>query len=216
MLNDATAQQQLCASQPSGLPAIPLIGNCRAPPPSQTALYLPYRLALDQLAPTPPSNVAFISLSSSSSAASQAAELGCGTCEHLPSRSASPAQLQAWVLQAVARRVREARQTAGMQPPLVVGYVMKESRQLALAKQGMLPLLPAPEAGTAAASEAASSAAAAATSAAAAEARGGTAAAESEQPICFVPLDLGSPLAPQLTYCDIVLQVSGGGLACGS
>lgn len=103
-----------------------------------------------------------------------------------------------------------------MQPPLVVGYVMKESRQLALAQQGMLPLLPAPEAGAAAGGDAASSAAGAAASAAAAAAPGGTPTAESAQPMCFVPLDLGSPLAPQLTHCDIVLQVSSGGLACGS
>ncbi|PRW44989.1 inositol 4-trisphosphate 5 6-kinase family [Chlorella sorokiniana] len=167
--------------------------------PGQLAVAL--RLALDQLAPTPPAEVAFISLSGSPAAASQAAELGCGTCEHLPSRGASPAQLQAWVMQAVARRAREARQAAGLQPPLVVGYVMKESRQLALAQQGMLPLLPAAEAGAAAGSTAAAESAAGK-----AAAQAGKPAAESEQPLCFVPLDLHSSLAPQLAHCDIVLQ----------
>lgn len=192
--------RKLRASQPPPKNWPPL------PPLCPPLCLLACRLALDQLAPTPPLHVAFVSLSGSPSAASQAAELGCGTCEHLPSRAASPAQLQAWAMQAVARQARQARQAAGLQPPLVVGYVMKVSRQLALAQQGMLPLLPAAEAG-AEAGGAGSAAAPAALEAAAAVGEG-------ERPVCFVPLDLHSPLAPQLSHCDIVLQASGVGTAC--
>lgn len=153
------------------------------------------RLALTQLAPAAPPSIAFVSLSEGSTAASLAASLGCGTVEHLPTRSTSPSRLQALSLQAVACLA------ASQAPvrPLVVGYVMKESRQLALAHQGMLPLLPAPRA-------APPTAGIAPGQATAAGAAGAAAAAGEDRPMVFVPLDLGSSLAPQLARCQLLLQ----------
>ncbi len=153
------------------------------------------RLALTQLAPAAPLAIAFVSLSESSTAASLAASLGCGAVEHLPARSTSPSRLQALSLQAVACLA------ASQAPvrPLVVGYVMKESRQLALAQQGMLPLLPAPRA-------APPTAGIAPGQATAAGAAGAAAAAGEDRFMVFVPLDLGSSLAPQLACCQLVLQ----------
>ena len=155
-------------------------------------------LALDQLAPADPASIVFVSVADSTGCATQAATLGCTSCEHLPARSASGAALQAAALQAVAWHVAEARLARGLAPALLVGYAMKESRQLALGKQGMLPLLPpaatAPEGG------------------AARQPPDGGAAGQApqpaapERPLCFFPLDLGSPLAPQLRRCHIVLQ----------
>lgn len=137
------------------------------------------RLALDQLAPAPLSAITLVSLSDSSAAASLALSLGCGAAEHLPARSTSPSQLQAWALQAVAGLA------AARAPvrPLIVGYVMKEARQLALGQQGMLPLLPTPQ-----------------------PARPAAGGAGEEPPMLFVPLDLGSSLPPQLARCQLVLQ----------
>ena len=111
------------------------------------------RLALDQLAPVvPPAAVAVVSLADGPGCAAQAAALGCGAGEHLPAGGASAAQLQAWALQAVASLAAD---RAPPPRPLLVGYVMKQSRQLALGEQGMLPLLPAAPAAKAAAADAA-------------------------------------------------------------
>ena len=135
----------------------------------------------------------FVSVSDSSAAASQAAALGCAAVEHLPARAATPAQVQAWGLQAVA--CHAARRHAP--PPLMVGYVMKESRQLALSAQGMLPLLaPPPAAAPAGAPGGPSSPSSSSAAAPAAGARA----------MCFMPLDLGSILSHQLRRCHIVLQ----------
>lgn len=173
-------------------------------------------LALDQLAPIAPEEVALISLSDSPEPARQAAELGYAACEHLPARDATPAQLQARALQAVAGLAGAARQAAGRQAPLVVGCVMKESRQLALEQQGMLPLLPVaePAAGAAAADSSAAAPAAAGGAAAAAAVQPPALEPEGERPLCFVPLDVHSPLAPQLARCHIVLQARGGCCCC--
>lgn len=175
--------------------------RCCAPCPSRLHIrswpHHPYRLTLDQLAPLDPSTVVFVSVSSSTAACSEATELGCCACEHLPARAATAAALQALALQAVASAAAAARRAAGLPSPLVVGYVMKESRQLALGQQGMLPLLPGgmPAAGAQGAPSAAAAAAAAT-----------RAHAAPERSLCFVPLDLASPLAPQLRRCHMVLQ----------
>ncbi|KAL4448397.1 hypothetical protein ABPG75_005616 [Micractinium tetrahymenae] len=174
--------------------------------PSQLPVAL--RLGLDQLAPTLPPAIAVISLSDSSAAASLAASLGCGAVEHLPARGTTPPQLQAWGLQAVAG-LAAARAAVR---PLVVGYVMKESRQLVLAQQGMLPLLPVPSpaqqaAGGVAPAAATSSAGKAQAAAAAASSAGQAAGAAGQDPaMVFVPLDLGSSLPAQLALCQLVLQ----------
>ena len=161
------------------------------------------RLALDQLAPVvPPAAVAVVSLADGPGCAAQAAALGCGAGEHLPAGGASAAQLQAWALQAVASLAAD---RAPPPRPLLVGYVMKQSRQLALGEQGMLPLLPAAPAAQAAAADAAASKAA--MGGAEAPANGTAAAAAAAEPrLCFVPLDLHSSLAPQLARCQLLLQ----------
>ena len=188
---------------------------------------LPLRsLVMTQLAAAAPQGVVCISIADSPTAASQAAELGCASVEQLPPRGASEAAVHAAALQAVVRQAAAVRQAQGLAPPLVVGYVMKQSRQLALSQQGMLPLLPAAAAepaaaGSAAGSQAAGAAAGAAAAAAAAAgaaaaaagaaapaaaAAAAAAAALAKRPLCCVPLDLHGPLQRQLAGCHMVLQ----------
>jgi hypothetical protein len=143
-----------------------------------------FRLALDHLPPAAPAHVVFLSVADSGTAADQAAALGCGAVERLEAHSATATQVQACGLQAAAWHA--ARRHAP--PPLMVGYVMKQSRQLALSQQGLLPLLPSPPPPGKAAAGAAAVAAA------------------GERPLCFFPLDLGSSLPRQLQRCHVVLQ----------
>jgi hypothetical protein len=151
----------------------------------------PARLALEHLDPAAPADIVFISMADSSSTATQALRLGCGAVEHLPASTATAAQVQAWGLRAVACHA-----ALGQVPPvLMVGYVMKHSRQLDLSRQGMLPLLAGPPpaapeglAGTV-----------------------GTALANSSVDcgvpfLSFFPIDLSSSLQHQLRRCHLVLQ----------
>lgn len=92
------------------------------------------RVAADWLS-LPLESITVVSISSQPDSEEAAARLGL-RCLRLPPAEAAGHWLQAATLQAVATAAAAAQQA------LLVGYVMKHSRQLALEKAGMLPLLP--------------------------------------------------------------------------